>query len=164
MAVISIGAEALHLIRGVGQAFVGGTMTPRERAIRDGLAHERLTPDEALPLVDSELACAETPSLLVLRGILIQVSEGGPLTLDDARTSFERAIELAPDYPEAYEELGHLHDAVLPDRDKAEKFYRLALAKGAGASCQEALDELLAEGEGGACVRHRIRGVGEALA
>ena len=120
-------------------------MTPGERAIRDGLARKCLTPDEALPLVDAELASAETPSLFVLRGVLIQVSEEGPLTLDDARTSFERAIALAPDDPEAYEELGHLHDVVLFDRDKAEKLYRLALAKGAGASCQEALDDLLAD-------------------
>jgi hypothetical protein len=120
-------------------------MTAGERAIRDRLAQKRLTPDEALPLVEAELAVIETSSLLVLRGILIQVSEEGSQTLDDARVSFERAIELAPDDPEAYEELGHLHDAVLPDRDKAEKLYRLALAKGAGASCQEALDELLAE-------------------
>lgn len=102
-------------------------------------------PDEAVPLIEAELASAETASLLVLRGVLIQVSEEGPLTLDDARTSFERAIELAPDDAEAYEELGHLHDAVPPDRDKAEELYRLALAKGAGLSCQEALDDLLAE-------------------
>lgn len=120
-------------------------MTTAERAIRDRLARKSLTPDEALPLVEAELASAETPSLLVLRGILIQVSERGPQTLDDARASFERATALAPDDPDAYEELGHLHDAVLPDREKAERYYRQALAKGAGASCREALDALLAE-------------------
>lgn len=130
---------------GVGQTFVTVSMTVSERAIRDGLHSGQLTPDEALVLVAAELATAETPSLLVLRGILTQVSEHPALTLQDARGSFERAIELAPDEPEAYEELAHFFDAVEPDRDKAEEFYRLALAKGAGPSCQEALDELLAE-------------------
>ena len=134
---------ALAADLGVGQTFVTLTMTAGERAIRDGLNNGKLTPDEALVLVAAELAIAETPSLLVLRGVLTQVSEHPSLTLEDARTSFERAIELAPDDPEAYEELAHFFDAVEPDRDKAEAFYRLALAR--GASCQEALDELLAE-------------------
>jgi len=89
-------------------------MTPREQAIRTALAEKRLTPDQALPLVDAELESSEAASLLVLRGILIQVSDEGPYTLEDAQSSFERAIELAPDDPEAYEELGHLHDAVIP--------------------------------------------------
>jgi len=120
-------------------------MTASERAIRDGLQSGHLTPGEALVLVVAELATTETPSLLILRGILTQVSEHPTLTLQDARVSFERAIELAPDEPEAYEELGHLFDAVEPDRDKAEELYRLALARGAGATCQKALDELLAE-------------------
>jgi len=130
---------------GVGQTFVTLTMTAGERAIRDGLHSRTLTPDEALVLVVAELATTETPSLLVLRGILTQISEHPSLTLQDARASLERAIELAPDEPEAYEELGHFFDAVEPDRDKAEEFYRLALARGAGAACQEALDEQLAE-------------------
>ena len=120
-------------------------MTDGEREIRKGLRRRWLTPDEALLLVDAELAKAETPSLLVLRAVLVQLSEHAGLTLDNARVSLERAIELAPDDPEAYEELGHFFDAVVPDRDRALRLYRLALARGAGASCREALEELLAE-------------------
>ena len=119
-------------------------MTPGERSIRDGLWGGRLTPDEALQLVEAELARTETASLLVLRGTLIQLPESGRLTLDEARESFERAIQLAPDDPEAYEELSHYFDAVMPDHQKAKQFYRLALDKGAGPACQEALQELLA--------------------
>ena len=120
-------------------------MSPEERDIRHGLRKRWLTPDEGLVLVDSQLAVAETPSLLVLRGILVQLSETPGLGLDDARASFERAIELAPDDPEPYEELGHFFDAVMADRDRAIRLYRLALSKGAGDSCREALDELLVE-------------------
>jgi tetratricopeptide (TPR) repeat protein len=120
-------------------------MTPGERKIRDGLQTESLTPDQALKLVKEELASGETASLLVLRGILTQLSDDPEVTIEEAQVSFERAIALAPDHPEAYEELAHFFDAVMPDREKAERLYRLALAKGAGASCREALDELLAE-------------------
>ncbi len=118
---------------------------PDETAIREALRQRRLSPDEALPLVQAELAVAETASLCVLRGVLIQLSDSGTETLDDARASFERATQLAPDDPEGYEELGHYFEAVMPDRERAEAFYRLALARGAGQACQEALDELLAE-------------------
>jgi len=120
-------------------------MTDGERDIRDSLRRRRLTPDQALLLVDAELAKGETPSLLVLRAVLVQLAEDPTLTLDEARISLERAIELAPDDPDAYEELAHFFDAVVPDRERALRLYRLALAKGAGASCRDALEELLAE-------------------
>jgi hypothetical protein len=120
-------------------------MTDGERDIRNGLRRRWLTPDEALVLVDAELARVETPSLLVLRAVLVQLGDDPDLALDEARVSLERAIELAPDDPEAYEELGHFFDVVVPDRYRALRLYRLALAKGAGASCRDALEELLAE-------------------
>jgi tetratricopeptide (TPR) repeat protein len=120
-------------------------LIPPEHAIRDRLRQGEITPDQALVLVETELATAETSSLLVLRGMLTLVSERSTFTLQHARASFERAIELAPDDAEAYEELAHFFDAVEPDRERAERFYRLAVAKGAGAACQDALDQLLAE-------------------
>ena len=76
-------------------------MTKGARDIREGVGRRWLTPDEALLLVNAELARVETPSLLVLRGQLIQLGDDPAFTLDDARISFERAIELAPDDPEA---------------------------------------------------------------
>ena len=120
-------------------------MTRDELQIREGLRSGRLSPNEALVLVRAKLAAGETSSLLVLQGILSQISEEPGATLEEAQASFERAVELAPDNPEPYEELGHFFDAVMSDREKAERFYRLALDRGAGPSCREALDELLAE-------------------
>lgn len=113
-----------------------------EADIRAALANRTLTPDEALPLVDAALMQRNAASLHVLRATLIQLSEASNLTLEDARASLERAVDLAPDDPEAYEELGHFFDAVMPDRQKAEECYRLALARGAGPACREALEEL----------------------
>lgn len=98
-----------------------------------------------LPLVDLALQHDDVASLHILRGILILVSDTSNLELDDARRAFERAIQLRPEHPEAYEELGHFFDAVLPDRERAEQYYRQALEKGAGQSCKDALQELLDE-------------------
>jgi hypothetical protein len=77
----------------------------------------------------------------------------GPLTLTaNAGTALPKSlsanIQLSPDDPEAHDELGHYYDALMSDRDRAEAFYRLALARGAGAACRQALDELLAEPAG----------------
>ena len=120
-------------------------MSPREEKIRNDVRSGWITLSDALGVVKKELEAEETPSLLILQAVLTQLVDDPSETLEDARLCLERAIALAPDGHEAYEELGHFYDAVMPDREKAETFYRLALARGAGAGCQEALDELLAE-------------------
>src|SRR5262245_2081527 len=92
---------------------------PSETEIRSGLKSGSLTPDVALPLVNAALRHDDVASLHVLRGILILLSDSADVELDDARKAFERAIEISPDRPEAYEELGHYFDAVMRDREKA---------------------------------------------
>lgn len=120
-------------------------MTPREQKIREDLRSGWMDVDDALWVVKRELETNESASLLILQAVLIQLSSSGSHGLDDARRCLERAIELAPDDGEAYEALGRFYDSAEPDRVKAEMFYRLALAKGAGEECQQALDELLAQ-------------------
>ena len=123
-------------------------MTPFERDLRADLKAGRIDYDQALDRVDAELKrSGDDASLLVVRGILILLSENLKFELTDARVSFERAIATDPESAEAYEELGRYFDVFEPDRKRAEELYRLALAKGAGADCQESLDELLAERE-----------------
>lgn len=120
-------------------------MTSAEEDIRRALKEERLSVDQALLRVRDLLSSGEARGLLVFQATLIQLSEVPGLTLQEAQRSLERAVALAPEHPEAYEELGHFFDAVVPDPQKAEKMFRMALQRGAGEACQRALDELLAE-------------------
>jgi hypothetical protein len=65
-------------------------MTDGERDTRNGLRRRWLTPDQARVLVDAELARVETPSLLVLRAVLVQLGDDPALSLDQARINLER--------------------------------------------------------------------------
>ncbi len=130
-------------------------MTPTE--IRAGLRSRILTPDEALQLTDAELSVSESAALWVLRGDLIQLSDWGEYTLAHARASYERAVELAPASPEAYEELGHFFDSIEPDEDRAIDYYREALARGAGESCRIALEAAMCERTGSEASGRRTR-------
>ena len=117
-----------------------------EKDIRSGLRTGELSRERALLLVEAELALAESASLWNLRGDLIPLAES-PRALEDARSSYEHAILLAPDDPEAYESLGHFYDAVEPHWELARQFYMQALGRGAGEACRLALMQLLEEHE-----------------
>ena len=116
--------------------------------IRSRMRLGALTADQALQLVDAELEQGESTSLWLLRGALIQLSGTGEYSLANARASYERALVLAPESPEPYEELGHFYDAVEPTPQLAMHYYREALARGAGESCREALQALVHEAAG----------------
>jgi tetratricopeptide (TPR) repeat protein len=65
--------------------------------------------------------------LWCIRGDLIQLGpEDCPHSLDDARASYQRATELDPQFIEAWESLGHFHDAVLDDEAAAQRFFKEA--------------------------------------
>lgn len=63
--------------------------------------------DEALSRMDELGEDSLTPSLWVLRGRCIQLAEGTSFPLDEAKKSFQRALELDEHYLEAWIELGY---------------------------------------------------------
>lgn len=69
----------------------------------------------------------QSAPLWVLRGDLIQLGpETCPHSLAEALRSFQRAIEIDPQFAEAWEEIGHYHVAVLADEAGAERYFREA--------------------------------------
>ena len=84
-------------------------------------------------------------ALWCLRGELIQLSDGSTLSSDDARASFEKAIELDPSFSSAYEEIGYYCDVVSKDFLRAEEAFRKAIALGAGGRSYEGLGRVLAQ-------------------
>jgi tetratricopeptide (TPR) repeat protein len=69
-------------------------------------------------------AFPDSPKLWCMRGDLIQLaSESCPHSLDDARACYQRATEIDPQFIEAWESLGHFHNAVLDDETTAQRFF-----------------------------------------
>ena len=66
----------------------------------------------------------QSPRLWCMRGDVIQLGpECCPHSLDDARACYQRATEIDPQFVEAWESLGHFHNAVLDDEATAQKFF-----------------------------------------
>src|SRR5262249_7024510 len=101
----------------------------------------------AMAVVEEAVAALpESARLWWLRGGMIQVgSEGIDYTLTDARMSYERALQVAPDNPEALESLGYFFDAVEPDAVAAERYFRRAIECGGGKTAFIGLAELYVE-------------------
>ena len=72
-------------------------------------------------LVDEAVrAFPHSARLWVMRGDLIQLgSESCPHPLEEALRSFQRAVEIDPQFAEAWDELGHYYDAMLGDEKTA---------------------------------------------
>ena len=83
---------------------------------------------DVISLADKAVeAFPRSARLWCLRGDLIQLGpEDNPHTLDDALTSFRKAIEIDPGFAEAWEEIGHFYHAVLDDEPGAEPYFREA--------------------------------------
>jgi hypothetical protein len=85
------------------------------------------TTPEAYALVEEALkAHPHSARLWCLRGTLIQLGPGpekSGYTLEDAFASYKKAIEVEPDCPEGWEELGHYHDVHLDDEHTARQFW-----------------------------------------
>jgi tetratricopeptide (TPR) repeat protein len=96
--------------------------------------------EDALALVSRLLKdWPDNPQLLVMWADLIQLqdAEDGP-TLEDAKAAYERAIDLAPQTPEALIELGHYYFTLEDDADSADKCYAKATTV-----CKQFLKEAL---------------------
>src|SRR4051812_24359995 len=83
---------------------------------------------ETMTLADEAVRVfPQSPRLWCIRGDLIQLGpESTPHTLQDALASYQRAVEIDPNFAEAWEEIGHFHDAVLGDEAGAQQFFERA--------------------------------------
>jgi len=69
-------------------------------------------------------AFPQAPRLWCIRGDVIQLGpESCPHSLDDALACYQRATEIDPQFIEAWESLGHFHNAVLDDEVAAQRFF-----------------------------------------
>jgi tetratricopeptide (TPR) repeat protein len=76
--------------------------------------------DQALSVVESLCAITDAwPDLLVLKGDLIQVSQQGEYSLQDAEDAYRQAIDIDPAHIEAYIELSELYATVLEQPQRA---------------------------------------------
>ena len=102
---------------------------------------------EMLDLVDRAVADhPSSPTLWCMRGDMIQIGpEESPHSLDDARSSYERALEIDPDNAKALESLGHYFDAVDPNPDLAESYFLKSIERGASKEAFINLAELYLE-------------------
>ena len=83
---------------------------------------------ETITLADEAVrAFPSSARLLVMRGNLIQLGpESGPHPLEEALRSYQHAAEIDPQFAEAWDEIGHYHDAVLDDKPAAQRFFQEA--------------------------------------
>jgi hypothetical protein len=61
--------------------------------------------------------------LWVMRGDLIQLVESCPYPLEEALRSYQRAVEVDPQFAEAWEEIGHYYDVILSDEVEGQKYF-----------------------------------------
>jgi tetratricopeptide (TPR) repeat protein len=110
----------------------------RRRVARDGAARPEDV-DEIDDLLDAEGVSVE---LLVLRGQLIQlVAFDDPEAQDEALSCYRDALELDPGSAIAHEELAHFLDDVADEPAEAARFFRKAIALGAGETAEAGLRE-----------------------
>jgi tetratricopeptide (TPR) repeat protein len=83
---------------------------------------------ETIALADEAVrAFPRSPQLWCMRGNLIELGpESCPHALDDALASYKRAIEINPQFAEAWEEVGYFHDNVLDDETSAQPYFHEA--------------------------------------
>jgi len=83
---------------------------------------------ETITLADEAVRTfPKSPQLWCIRGNLIQLGpENCPHSLDEALACYQKAVEIDPQFAEAWEEMGCFHDAVLDDEATAEKYFREA--------------------------------------
>jgi tetratricopeptide (TPR) repeat protein len=83
---------------------------------------------ETVALADEAVGVfPQSPRLWCMRGCLIQLGpENCPQSLEDALASFKRAIEIDPQFAEAWEEIGYFYHNVLDDETTAQPYFREA--------------------------------------
>ena len=83
---------------------------------------------ETIALVDEAVRTFPLSArLLVMRGNLIELGpEDCPYCLDDALACYQRAIEINPQFAEAWEEIGYFYHNVRDDETTAQPYFREA--------------------------------------
>jgi tetratricopeptide (TPR) repeat protein len=83
---------------------------------------------ETIALADEATrAFPQSPRLWCMRGNLIELGpENCPHSLDDALASYQRAVEIDPQFTEAWEEIGYFYHNVLNDEVSAKPYFRQA--------------------------------------
>jgi len=100
---------------------------------------ERASP-ATLAEIRGELGRAPTAELWILLGDAIQLSDGDEYELEDAETSYRRAIDLDPLSANAYESLAFFMFAVKANTRESIPLFQRAIELGAGASARDGLN------------------------
>ena len=97
-------------------------------ALRAGWPRDGDASLEVIALADEAIrSFPQSARLWLMRGEIIQLGpESCPHPLAESLSSFQRAVELEPEFAEAWDEIGHYHDAVLADEKAAQRFFRKA--------------------------------------
>ena len=70
-------------------------------------------------------AFPHSPKLWVIRGDLLQLGPSdSPYPLEESLVCYKRAIEIDPQFAEAWESAAHFHDAVLGDEETAAPYFK----------------------------------------
>jgi len=113
------------------------------KSIRFEFAADEKAAGKLLERVDEGLRLfPESAELWCLRGHLIQLSEREEYYHQDALESYKKAVGLDPQCLDAYEEIGHFYDLEC-EPEKAEPYFRKAVALGAGKKTRNALLDVI---------------------
>ena len=83
---------------------------------------------ETIAVADEAVrAFPQSARLWEMRGCLIQLGpESLPHPLEESLRSFQRAVEIDPQFADAWDEIGHYYDAVLDDEKTAQEYFEKA--------------------------------------
>jgi tetratricopeptide (TPR) repeat protein len=113
------------------------------KSIRREFAADETAAGKLLGKVDVGLRLfPESAELWCLRGHLIQISDGGEYQLEEALASYEKAVGIDPNYLDVYEEIGYFYD-LERQPEKAESYFRKAVALGGGKKTRKALMDVI---------------------
>jgi len=124
-------------------------MTEKEytNLIRSRAQAEDTIGNEIIELIDEAVSLyPQSSALWCLRGDLLQRGEDDKkYDLSDALSSYTKAIEIDPNFAEAYESIGYYYDVIDDDPEKAVKAFERAVELGAGIDSYVGLARVMAE-------------------
>ncbi len=87
--------------------------------------------DGALALAkEATAACPRSAHLHCVLGDLLQLAGDDSDALEDSLASYTRALEVDPEFSDAFSSIGYFHDVVMGDLAAAESAFRAALRAG----------------------------------
>lgn len=124
-------------------------MTEKEyiNLVRSKVQTEDTVGNEIIELIDEAVSLyPQSSALWCLCGDLLQLGEDDKkYELSDALSSYTKAIEIDPNYAEAYESIGYYYDAIDDDPEKAKGAFERAVELGAGVDSYVGLARVMAE-------------------